>query len=328
MNLLKKVVPIKFKLAINLISNYIEDLRRYWKFSTVSGVSSVNNKECQLILNYHSLEKGMLFSPIKPRFGKEKVINLHYYLNDLEIKNNVKKSQIFVGYKVMVEYYELHQEKKIDISDYYTEIQYQNYKNLANDVLKIYKSAKLDYTKENFYKNSKDFYDFSFSRKSVRSFTGKLISHEKIKQVINLANNAPSVCNRQASKVYLVENKELVKFCLELQGGLTGYTEKINQILILTSNREYFYSIGERNQLYIDGGIYLMNLLYSLHYHQIACCPANWGKSVDVDNKIREKIKIKEQEQIICIVAIGDATDNFNVTLSYRRHADEVLEII
>lgn len=328
MKFLKKIVPIKFKLVINLIFNYIGDFKNYWKFSTVSGVNSINNKECQLILNYHSIEKGLLFSPMKPRFGKEKIINMHYYLNDLNIKSNIKKSQIFIAYKVIIEYYELHQEKKIDISDYYSEIQYQKYKNIVENELIIYKSAKLNYTKKDFYKDSKDFYDFSFSRKSIRNFTGKLIEYEKIKQVIHLANNAPSVCNRQASKVYLVENKELVQFCLELQGGLTGYTEKINQILILTTNREYFYSIGERNQLYIDGGIYLMNLLYSLHYHKIACCPANWGKSIDMDNKIREKIKIKEQEQIICMVAIGDATDNFNVTLSYRRHADEVLEVI
>lgn len=328
MIVLKKFIPIKFKLIANLIVNYIGDFRKYWKFSTVSGLNSIANKECQLILNYHSIEKGLLFYPIKLKFGKEKILNMHYYLNDLEIKSNIQKSQIFIAYNVAIEYYEFHQEKRIDISDYYTEIQYQNYKNLVKDVGIVYKSGKVSCSKKDFYKDSNDFYDFSFSRKSIRSFTGEMIDYNTINQVVHLANNAPSVCNRQASKVYLVENKELVEFCLELQGGLTGYTEKINQILILTSNREYFYSVGERNQLYIDGGIYLMNLLYSLHYYKIACCPANWGKSIDMDNKIREKIKIKESEQIICIVAIGIATENFNVTLSYRRHPDEVLEVI
>lgn len=37
---------------------------------------------------------------------------------------------------------------------------------------------------------------------------------------------------------------------------------------------------------------------------------------------LRKKIKIKPSEQIICMIPIGLAIDEFNVTLSYRRSAD------
>lgn len=325
---LKKILPYKLKKILNLLLNYGSDLRKFWKFSTLNTIKSLENKECELILNYHSIEKGMLFSPMKPRFARVRVEKLHKYLVDDEIIRNVQRSQIFIAYKVMIEYYELHADEKVDISDYYSKDQYEAYKKIISKHEMSYISGKINYCKEDFYKHDIDFYNFSFSRKSIRNFTGEKVSFDIIEKAIELANNAPSVCNRQASRVYLIENKELIDFCLEIQGGLTGYTDQITQLLILTCNREYFYTTGERNQFYIDGGIYLMNLLYALHFYKIACCPANWGKVITEEKKLAQKINIGSAEQIICMIPIGVATDNFNVTLSYRRSVEEVLKVI
>lgn len=327
-SLLKKILPHKLKVFLNLFLNYASDLSKFWKFSTLNEINSLGNKESELILNYHSIEKGMLFPNIRPRFAAQRVINLHNYLNDQEIINNASKTQIFIAYKVMIEYFELHEKININISDYYTSGQYNNYKKIIKDIDLEYISGRICHNRYDFYKNLNNFYEFSYSRKSVRDFTGELIPLELIKKVIKLANTAPSVCNRQASKVYLLEDKELIDYSLKIQGGLTGYTDNINQILILTCNREYFYTIGERNQLYIDGGIYLMNLLYALHYYKIACCPANWGKTIQDEKRLAKKININDAEQIICMIPIGVATENFNVTLSYRRSVEEVLKVI
>nr|WP_314100401.1 nitroreductase family protein [Acinetobacter lwoffii] len=328
MVILKKVSPNSFKRFVFLIRNYLKDSLKYWRYSTINKVNSLENKECILILNYHSIEKGLLFSPMKPRFAMQRVINLHKYLSDCEITGNINRTQISIAYKVIVEYYDLHKDKKIDISDYYTEEQYIYYKKLLEKVDIEYTSGKISYNKEKYYKETNNFHEFSNSRKSIRDFTSEKISYDKIKKAIELANNAPSVCNRQASKVYLLEDKELINYCLKIQGGLTGYTKNISQLLILTNNRQYFYTVGERNQFYIDGGIYLMNLLYALHFYKIACCPANWGKTWHEEKKLAEKVKIPDAEQIICMIPIGIAVAEFNVTLSYRRTAEEVLKVI
>ncbi|WP_441372925.1 nitroreductase family protein [Acinetobacter lwoffii] len=325
---LRKILPLHFKVYLKLCLNYFSDFKKYWRYSTINTIDSLENKECELILNYHSIEKGMLFSPMKPRFAMARVVKLHKYLEDSEIVRNVERSQIGIAYKVMIEYYELHDNERIDISDYYTKDQYEIYKKIVSEKEINYFSGKINYYKKDFYKDNSDFYNFSFSRKSIRNFTGEKVSYGVIKKAIELANNAPSVCNRQASKVYLLEDKDLIDFCLEVQGGLTGYTDQITQLLILTSSREYFYTVGERNQFYIDGGIYLMNLLYALHFYKIACCPANWGKVIDEEKKLAQKIDISDAEQIICMIPIGVATDNFNVTLSYRRSVEEVLKVI
>ena len=70
-----------------------------------------------------------------------------------------------------------------------------------------------------------------------------------------------------------------------------------------------------------------MNLLYALHYLQIANCPANWGKTKKDEDKLKPWIDIPESEKIICLIPIGEATESFNTTLSKRRPIEETLII-
>lgn len=309
-----------------LIVNFFYDACLYFRHSTVFSKDGLKKIECQLILDYHSVEKGLLFKNTKPRFAQYRIENLHPNLALDLIKGNVSRSQIRVAYQVMCEYYELHQEIGIDISDYYTITQYENYKSiLGPSYSKKFKGA-INYQRDDFYTSVNSSFDvFSCSRKSIREYTGELVPTALIDKAITLALNTPSVCNRQACKVYLLEDKERIDKLLAIQGGLTGYTEKINQVLILTVDRNYFYTVGERNQFYIDGGMFLMNMLYALHFYKIANCPANWGKLVKEEKLLKGIVDLHESEKIICIIPIGIAKDEFRVTLSQRRELSEVL---
>lgn len=328
-NFFKKILPKNLKDNIKIILNYWVDFKLYKKYSTLFSVDCFENKEALLILNYHGIEKGFLHEKIKPRFAKDKIKAMHDLLKDEIVIEKISNSQIYIGYKVAIEYYEFHMKKNIDISDYFTAEQYSNYLNLTknineHDFISGTKNIKYD----DFTKDHDNFVNFSNSRRSVRDFTGDKISIDKIKKAIKIANNSPSVCNRQAAKIYLLEDKKKIDVCLNIQGGFNGFTKNVNQLLILTVDRKYFYIIGERYQFYIDGGIYLLNLLYALHHYKIAACPANWGKEFTVDNAVRKFINIPESEQIICMIPIGIARKEFTVTLSYRRTVDEVLKIL
>ncbi len=115
---------------------------------------------------------------------------------------------------------------------------------------------------------------------------------------------------------------------LSIQGGLTGYSSEIAQLLIVVADRNYFYSVGERNQLYVDGGIFLMNLLYALHFYKIGACPAHWGHNYEKDKQIQKEIGLSDSEKVISIVPIGIPKEEFNTTLSLRRSNDEILKIV
>ena len=319
----------KAKKTINivyLISNTFTDFKLYYRYSTLFKLDNIKKEEALLILDYHSVEKGMLFLNMKPRFAKHRIERLHEHLELKRLLQNIDRSQIEVALQVMCKYYEIHDNENINIEDYFPQEQYEEYKELLKENYTQQFCGAIGSTHNEFYQNiAAPFDKFAFSRKSIRSFTGEKISHELIKKAISLSLTAPSVCNRQANTVYLLEDKEKIDKVLNIQGGFTGYEENVSQLLILTNNRNYYFSIGERNQFYIDGGVFLLNLLYSLHFYKIANCPANWGKMVKDERVLDTIISIPKSEKIICMIPIGIATQEFRFTLSKRRNVEEIL---
>ena len=312
-----------------LFYNYLIDFKLYAIHSITFRKNNLKNKEADLILNYHSIEKGMLFKNMKKGFAEYRIRNLHKILTDPEIIQNVKKSQIRIGYQVVCKYYEIHQNLNYSIEYFYTSKQYDFYKKILAEQYQFSFEGVLNWNKNDFSDSTKkNFKEFAHSRKSVRDFTGEKIDLDLIRSVVELANTAPSVCNRQASNVYLIEDKEKIDKILKIQAGFTGYSKNVSQLLILTNDRKYYYTVGERYQFYIDGGLYLMNLLYALHYYGVGNCPANWGKTIKEEIAIRKVIDIPISEQIICLVPIGELKEQFRSTLSERRSISENFKIL
>lgn len=320
----KKLIPLKIKQQISMLFQFLHDFNMYRKHSSVIANDTLGKNESEITLRYHSIEKGFLHNPIRPRFAKEKVSDLISLLRNNEFMKNSKRVHIQSAFISLCKYYEYHSTEKIDISDYFLKEDYNYFKQL----LILNDQPIKNQTREKFFQNKNtNFCDFSVSRASIRNFTGEKICNELLAKVIELANHAPSVCNRQPVNVHLIENKILIDKILEIQDGLKGYSAKLSQLFIVTSDRNYFYSIGERHQLYTDGGIYVMNLLYSLHFYGIGACPAHWGMPYQADVKVSKLLKLKDSEQIISLVAIGVPTNEFSTTLSLRRSSNENLII-
>ncbi len=331
-NIIKKLLGANNIQRINffrkkraLKKNFSADYKLYKKHSSVFKKDAYNKIESEITLRYHSIEKGFLHSPIRYRFAKKRVEELLDYLKFNEVDSHINEVQIQSAILNLCAYYELHYENKIKISDYFTKEDYEELKKkLITDLQPVKHHTSSDYFK---YRQS-DFNQFSLSRCSVREYSGEKISIDVFNKVVELANHAPTVCNRQGISVILVDKKEKLDEILLIQGGLKGYSDNLSQLIVLTSDRNYFYSIGERYQLYIDGGIYLMNLLYALHYYEIAACPAHWGMPVEADAKVQKIIGLKESEKIICLIAVGKPVGNFKTTLSLRRPYNENFRIV
>jgi nitroreductase len=323
-DLIKVIIGNKIYNIIILQRNYLNDYIQFKRHSSIFKLDTFNKNESEITLRYHSIEKGFLHKPPRPRFAKKRVEDLIILLKEIELDKNCNRVQIQSALLSLCKYYDYHSKISVDISDYFVKEDYDIYKHLLILEVEPIKS----YTKELYfqYKNS-DFKIFSTSRASVRNFTGEKIDIHLLHKVINLANHAPSVCNRQPVNVHLVENKSLIDKILEIQGGLKGYSANLSQLIVLTSDRNFFYSVGERYQLYIDGGIYLMNLLYALHFYGIGACPAHWGMPYQADIKMTDLLNLKNSEQIISLIAVGVPTNEFNTTLSLRKSSDENLFI-
>ena len=126
----------------------------------------------------------------------------------------------------------------------------------------------------------------------------------------------------------LIKNKILVDKVLSLQNGNSGM-ENIQSVLVVCSTLTSFFDSNERNQPYIDGGIYLMSLLNSLHYKNIASCTLNWAVNKSQDNKLRKLLNIDNSRVVISFIGIGSYNkEEIKVASSYRKPLKNILKIM
>lgn len=321
----KKVMNILKQLSL-LLLNYFYDFLVFVKYSGVFSSNSEGKILAKLIFNYHSIEKGLINEQIRYRFGERKIKRI-FQLIEIWNRNkfDTSNSQFVAVCSVLVKYYDIHKENNIDISDIISDDNYKFIK--LNSKQNIGGILSFEYSNY-FSKKNADFGEFSGSRHSVRHFADKKIPLSVIENVVNLSRNAPSVCNRQSVVVHFVDNKQIVMKVLNVQSGLNATSDMVQQILIITSSVSSFVSPVERNQMFVDGGIFLQNTLYALHYYGIAACALNWSKPFFYENRVRKYINIHHKERIIAVIAIGYPKEQFKVPFSKRKEVSEILHVI
>jgi nitroreductase len=114
---------------------------------------------------------------------------------------------------------------------------------------------------------------------------------------------------------------------LACQNGNRGFTEEIDKLLVVTSDLGSFVSPGERNQCWIDGGLFAMSLVYALHSLGLGTCCLNWSVEHEADRKLRQAAGIRESEAVIMMIAVGHLPEVLNVQQSPRKLVDDVLTI-
>ena len=99
-------------------------------------------------------------------------------------------------------------------------------------------------------------------------------------------------------------------------------------VLLVTVDLRQFDLIGERNQGWIDGGLFAMSLVYALHAASLGTCMLNWSEDCKSDKRIRGAFKIPDHEIIITMIGAGHVPHKFEVTASPTPNVEEVLSII
>ncbi|MBU4348414.1 polysaccharide pyruvyl transferase family protein, partial [Patescibacteria group bacterium] len=209
-----------------------------------------------------------------------------------------------------------HQQKNIDLN---------NLKNTINQLkikTDINTGGIIDITKKEIDQTRKeDFEKFSKGRHSIRDFDDTPVLIKDIEKALEIAKNSPSACNRQPTKTYVIQNGDIKKQVLKLQRGNRGFGHLSEKLLIITSDLSYYQGADERNQSFIDGGIFSMSLMYSLHYVGIDSCALGWIENKKNDLKLREIVNISNSENIILILAIGHMRQEIKITKSTRKPA-------
>nr|WP_268820431.1 nitroreductase family protein [Paraglaciecola sp. G1-23] len=164
------------------------------------------------------------------------------------------------------------------------------------------------------------FDDLCFDRASVRQFDlSKSISKEEIEALIEPVIKTPSVCNRQHCRVKIITEKNLVLDLLKLQNGNRGFTEDIPALAIVTSDISFFVKPEERNQAFVDGGMFAMSLLYSMQNKGFVACPLNWSANIKNDKALYKFNILENKESVIMFIAFGRPLETISFAKSPRK---------
>ncbi len=301
---------------LNFLHKY--DMKRYLEHS---GMNENNNEllAAKMRLLIHPLEKALSLKNVRAGFGKEKVIKLISLYEEYSKLNGRDKQVLELAESIILNYIDFQKQYDIDLS-FIPQKFFE--KNTDKSI-----SGAIDITKEEFDVLS-SFENIAKNRHSIRNFAPEKVDREKLAEAVRVAQTAPSACNRQATRVYVCENPEKCKEIIANHGGMSGFTDTA-AILAVTGDLNLYQNEYERNTLFVDGGIFLMNLLYGLQSQGIANCPIIWGSEPDKDSFLCNLLNIPESETIVSLVMVGNLPkDGAKAAKSYKRDTKDILKFI
>ncbi|VEP13842.1 conserved hypothetical protein [Hyella patelloides LEGE 07179] len=311
----------------NFIANYVYDLKRFLRSSSANNkVNTQTQLRALITMDYHRIEKGLALKEPRVGFGQEVIqrllLNLPKYIEKYSFDETaqITLNSLFAYYNFNLEHgfkYDLLDRALIELRD---KISSQEDITDRGGIIKISKQSILKEAQH-------DLQNFFQSRYSIRHFAPDEVDIQLIEQAVRMAQKTPSVCNRQSSQVYVFSKDEDKRKVLSYQNGNRGFGEQVSKVLVVVSDLENFTKIGERNQCWIDGGMYAMSLVYALHSLGLGTCCLNWSVERYVDRAFKKATGIKDSESVIMMIAVGHLPEELNVAQSPRKNVHEVLVV-
>ena len=317
--LLKYLLRIE---ASRILRYFRSDARRFLKYSGCCRPDSQSAIETRIIMRYHVLEKGLTMRDRHIPFGKAIASSLIDLIDKYEQHYGGISRQCQHAIGVVSEYARVHKEYNSAIEDVEFWVKINAFLSRHSEIKEA--SQKRYSKKDFFFAREHSFYDFAMSRHTVRNYSLNRLPIQRIMKSVKLAMTAPSACNRQQIRVKCVSNKVLCARILEQQGGNRGFGHLADKVLVVTADLCAEMDGRERNDAYINGGMFLMNLCYSLHYYEIAHCVLTWAVDLTKDRWLRSVCSIPENEIVVALLCCGEAADEFDVACSPRRELCEV----
>ncbi|WP_332742454.1 nitroreductase family protein [Hydrogenophaga sp.] len=164
------------------------------------------------------------------------------------------------------------------------------------------------------------------SRSSIRTLHSAPLKPERIFEAISLAQLAPSQCNRQSSRVHAYQDPARIQALLALQGGSRGFAESVGNLFVVSSDICAWGGPGQRNQAYVDGALFAMCLMFACRSMGWGACPLNLAIDHKTESAIRRAGDIPAGERLIMMIAFGEpVAPDTRVAFSPRRPAAEIV---
>ncbi len=279
----------------------------------------------QLLFQYHKLEKGLCMPGKRRFFGYDPAKATLALLHQWKAMGFSEKDGLYIGAVATLHAYQ----RRLD------ELQPPNVEALKQALQQFLLANAEDNRYATPYENAEvedvarfdQFKRLALARRSVRDYLDIEIPPDVLSSAIELAQLSPSACNRQPCRVHVYTQKRQIEKLLALQNGNRGFGQTISTLMVITAEASGFFDASERNEPYIDGGLFSMSLILALKAQGVSSCCLNWCVSPAEDKSAHELGKIASSERIIMFMAVGYASDTAVVPRSPRRDLETVMQL-
>lgn len=296
-----------------LVADHIYDLRRFVSWS--HGTDSDRTRAQALYgiyKSYHGVEKGLSLKEPRPNFGVDNIAALTEKL--AEFSKRFDPAGVPSATSALQSYRAFN--AKYDVTNAPLDRFLNNHIDNETGGTRPVKRAEIEAATRQVGP------DFFWSRHSIRQYSDKPVAMELIRQAVDMARKTPCVCNRQGVRVHVFERAQ---DALDWQPGNRGFGHLSSRGLVVTADLQAFSGTGERNQPFVDGGMFAMSLLYTLHAQGLGACPLAWSIRPAEDRKMRRALNIPDNEVVIMMISVGHLPDTLEVAKSNRRPLEHFL---
>lgn len=173
-----------------------------------------------------------------------------------------------------------------------------------------------------------DYDAFIRTRSSLRHFTGEPVDPETLENAVRQALKSPRSCNREMRRLRVVYDPDLRDHLLSFHSGNRGFGHRLGAVLVLSVDLREFDMVGERNQGWIDGGIFAMSLVMALHANRLGSCMLNWSQDCEQDKRLRAAFDIPDHEAIVTFLGVGQMPETFQVAASPSPEVSGVMSLL
>lgn len=310
-----------------LCYNYGCDLWRFWKYASNHRVGgrTMEQRIAAIGATYHVLEKGLSMPEPRPGFGKDVVDKLLDLLGKYQQEGfDMKAVAIQSAHGALQAYLDFNDEQQCDLGERGERIHAYLASCDPTSIGGVHHYS----DKELRALGQRPFAEFAASRHSIRKFADKEVDMDLIREAVRMALKTPTVCNRQSFRVYVSPSREVKDRMLNHQSGNRGFGQSADKCIVVAAELQSFFASAERNQAFVDGGLFSMSLMYALHYLGLGSCPLNWSVNAIVDRKFREEFPVPDSQVIIMMIVVGHLPEQLCVPQSNRRPLHEVFHIL
>lgn len=332
---IKKIMPDGLKAALKVARDRcllsVAMHQQSERFFRTYARESNRRKACletKVIFFSHQIEKGLSHKDFRYGFGQQALTNLSFALKNLRALDSDAASHNDV-YRMALgalhEYIQRHEDIGYDL----TAVCKLFESTIWREAEQFKGTQGGSYTVNASEKNSngvKSFAQLAEGRHAVREFAPDPVTVEEIRRAVDLARTAPSVCNRQPARVHITCNQGIIERALHIQGGFRGYPAPPALILVTADNQAFVSSV-ERNEGFVDGGLFSMQLLMSLESVGLAACPLNTMMNTRNESMTRELMQIPDNEFLVMYIAVGHFPETLNLCRSSRLPVEMIMSI-